>query len=146
MFISPTLMNRDCAGPWYLHGSSSVFMNPRMHCGCAAPNCRTIPGVFIARERHLCHSIMQTVGESLCWSVRDAHLGWDRTVPWGQILGLRMARQCWGSHCPHATSQSCESKIKSMYWISAVGGLHYRSNRMILSQLYLELRIANAKR
>lgn len=129
----------------------SVSVNPRVHRGCAAQNCRTFPGVFLAREKHLCHLIMQAVGEPSCWSIRNAHLGCPQDGPLGTILGSSSRRWGWeqpcqGSHCPRAASQGCEFKIKSVYWISAVGALRYRSNRMILSQLYLELHIANAKR
>lgn len=156
VFVSPTLMNRDCAGSWYLHGTSSsllCFREPSSAPWLCCPKLQKTPftGVFLAREKRLCHLIMQAVGEPSCWSIRNAHLGWPQDGPLGTILGSSSRRWGWerpcrGSRCPRAASQGCEFKIKSVYWIFAVGALRYRSNRMILSQLYLELHIANAKR
>lgn len=69
VFVSPTLMNRTVLVPGTFMGPAppcSASVNPQVHRGCAAQNCRTFTGVFLAREKHLCPLIMQAVGEPSC--------------------------------------------------------------------------------
>lgn len=138
-FASPTLMNRDCAGPWSLHGTSchelwsAVWLCcPKLHSNLWCLHSQGKAPLWLDNPG---------MGEPWCCSVRNAHLGWPRIVLGDDSRGWE-----WGSCCPTPPRAVILFKIKSVYWIPAVGALDYRSNMMTLSQLYLELRIANAKR
>lgn len=141
VFASPTVMSRGCAGPWCLPGTSSSLLcspEPSSVPWSCCPKLQSTPWCLHGQGKAPLPPDSPGSGRALALV--------SQACPPGLAPGLSLGDDSRHWQGQAENGAAAEFKIKSVYWISAVGALHYRSDVMILSQLFLELHIANAKR